>query len=152
MLKAGLISGIAMFFIVLLAASVVSPLCAFCVPLLTGLAAGYLTGVFEKNPLTTVQRGAYAGAIAGGFGIFAQMIASVINSFVMQNPNFQINQSLGLPVADPATVWIAQIGVACCVGLVNVGLTAALGAGGGAIWNNTAGKSTPPVDEQLPPA
>ena len=150
MLKAGLIVGAAMFFLVLLAASVISPLCAFCVPLLTGLAAGYLTGVFEKNPLTTIQRGAYAGAIAGAFGIFGQVIASVINSFVMQNPNYQINQTLGLPAADPATVWIAQIAVACCVGLGNVGLTAALGAGGGAIWNNTAGKSMPPPSDITP--
>ena len=146
MLKAGLISGAVMFLLVLLGASIVSPLCAFCVPLFTGLGAGYLTCVFEKNTLTTVQRGAYAGAIAGALGIVGQMVASVINAAVMQNPNNQLNDVLGLPAADPATVWIAQIGVACCVGLINVGLTAALGAGGGAIWNNTAGKSLPPSD------
>ena len=146
MLKAGLIAGAVMFVFVLLSASVVSPLCALCVPLIAGLAAGYLNGVFEKDPVTVVQRGAYAGAIAGGFGIFGQMIASLINSFVMQNPEFQINQALGLPASDPATVWMAQIGIACCVGLVNVVLTAGFGAGGGAIWRNTAGKSTPPSD------
>lgn len=146
MLKAGLISGAVMFLLVLLGASIISPLCAFCVPLFTGLGAGYLTGVFEKNTLTTVQRGAYAGAIAGALGIVGQMIASAINAAVMQNPNNQLNDVFGLPAADPATVWIAQIGVACCVGLINVGLTAALGAGGGAIWNNTAGKSLPPSD------
>lgn len=146
MLKAGLISGAVMFLFVLLGASIISPLCALCVPLFTGLGAGYLTGVFEKNILTAVQRGAYAGAIAGALGIVGQMIASVINAAVMQNPNNQLNQVLGLPAADPATVWLSQLGVACCVGLVNVGLTAALGAGGGAIWNNTAGKSLPPSD------
>lgn len=135
-----------MFLFVLLAAAVVSPLCALCVPLLTGLAAGYLTGVFEKSPLTTVQRGAYAGAIAGGLGIVGQFIASIINALVMQNPEYQINELLGLPPSDPTSVWIGSIAIACCVGLINVGLTAALGAGGGAIWNNTAGKSLPPSD------
>ncbi|MCQ3938831.1 MAG: hypothetical protein DPW18_17565 [Chloroflexi bacterium] len=146
MIKAGLISGAAMFLFVLLAAAVVSPLCALCVPLITGLAAGYLTGVFEKDPLTAVERGAYAGAIAGGLGIVGQLIASIINALVLQNPEYQINDLLGLPTADPTTVWVSSIVMACCVGLINVGLTAALGAGGGAIWKNTAGKSVPPCD------
>jgi len=145
MLKAGLISGAVMFLFVLVAA-IFSPLCALCVPLLVGLAAGYLTGVFEKTPASTVQRGAYAGAIAGGLGIVGQLIASVINGFVMQNPDNQINDLFGVPAADPATVWISQLGFACCIGLINVALTAGFGAGGGAIWNGTAGKSTPPSD------
>ena len=145
MLKAGLIAGGVMFVFVLVAA-IFSPFCALCVPLLAGLGAGYLTGNFEKTPATTVQRGAYAGAIAGGLGILGQLIASVVNGLVLQNPNNQINELFGLPAVDPTTVWMSQLGVACCIGLVNVALTAALGAGGGAIWNNTAGKSTPPSD------
>lgn len=146
MLKAGLISGAVMFLFVLIAAAGVSPLCALCVPLITGLAAGYLNGVFEKDAMTVVQRGAYAGAIAGGFGLVGQMIAAVINAFVMQNPEYQINKLFGVPPADPATVWISALGMACFVGFINIGLTAGLGAGGGAIWKNTAGKSTPPSD------
>ncbi|MBL8089753.1 MAG: hypothetical protein KF758_14310 [Anaerolineales bacterium] len=146
MLKAGLISGAVMFLFVLIAAAGISPLCAFCVPLITGLGAGYLNGVFEKDSATVVQRGAYAGAIAGGFGIVAQMIAAIINAMVMQNPEYQINEMLGLPTADPTTVWVSSLGMACFVGFINIGLTAGLGAGGGAIWRNTAGKSTPPSD------
>lgn len=143
MLKAGLISGAIMLVFVLVAAFF-SPLCALCVPLITGLAAGYMTGAFEKSPATTVQRGAYAGAIAGGLGIIGQLIASVVNSLVLQNPNNQaLNQALGLPTADPGMVWVVQLATACCLGLVNVGLNAAFGAGGGAIWNNTAGKNPP---------
>jgi MFS family permease len=145
MLKAGLIAGAVMFFAVLITA-VFSPLCALCVPILVGLGAGYLNGVFEKNTETAVQRGAYAGAIAGGLGILGQLIASVINAVVLQNPNNQINDALGLPIADPGMVWVSQLGVACCIGLVNVALSAGLGAGGGAIWKNTAGKTTPPSD------
>lgn len=145
MVKAGLISGAAMLLLVL-AAALVSPFCALCVPLIAGLAAGYMTGVFEKNPATAVQRGAAAGAIAGALGIVGQLIASVINAAVMQNPDNQINQMLGLPPADPMSVWTGAIAAACCIGLLNIGLTAALGAGGGAIWNNTAGKSAPGPD------
>ena len=145
MLKSGLIAGAAMFVIVLIAA-IFSPFCALCAPLVVGLGAGYLTGVFEKTPETVVQRGPYAGAIAGGLGIVGQMIASVVNAAVLQNPNNQINPALGLPIADPAMVWVGQLAVACCIGLVNVGLSAGLGAGGGAIWKNTAGKASPPAD------
>ena len=151
MLKAGLISGAVMFVIVLGASFLVSPYCALCVPLLVGLAAGYMTGVFEKSPATTVQRGAYAGAIAGGLGIVGQLIASVINAVILQNPDNQINDLLGVPPSDPATVWMVQLGSACCIGLVNVALAAGIGAGGGAIWNNTAGKATPPADTDISP-
>jgi hypothetical protein len=129
----------------LIAASIISPLCALCVPLLSGLLAGYLTGTFEKLPETVVTRGALAGAIAGGIGIVGQIIASIINAAVMQNPEYQINRVLGLPSVDPVTMWAVQIGMAFCVGLINVGLTAGLGAGGGAIWKNTAGKPQPPA-------
>ena len=145
MIKAGLISGAAMFVLSLLAGVIVSPLCALCVPLITGLLAGYLTGVFEKLPETVVSRGAIAGAIAGGIGLVGQLVASVINAAVMQNPENQLNRVLGLPPVDAGTMWMVQIGLACVVGLINVGLTAGLGAGGGAIWKGTAGKSQPPA-------
>jgi hypothetical protein len=153
MLKAGLIAGGVMFLFVLIGAAGVSPFCAFCVPLITGLGAGYLNGIFEKNSETAVQRGAYAGAIAGGLGLLAQMCASAINAFVLQNPQYQvINQSLDLPATDPGTVWMAQIGVGCCVGLVNLALNAGLGAGGGAIWKSTAGKNITPSTDELTPS
>jgi hypothetical protein len=152
MLKAGLISGGVMFVLVLFSAAVISPLCALCVPFVVGLLAGYLTGVFEKTPATVVNRGALAGAIAGGVGVLAQIGAAIINAAIMQDPSRQINNLLGLPTADPATVWIAQLGMAMCVGLLNVGLSAGLGAGGGAIWKGSAGKvQIQPPAEPLPP-
>ena len=144
MVKAGLIAGGVMFVAVLVAA-IISPLCALCVPLLSGLLAGYLTGVFEKAADTVVKRGAMAGAIAGGMAIVAQIIASIVNAAVMQNPNNQLNRVLGVPPTDATMIWILQIGMALCVGLINVGLTAGLGAGGGAIWKGTAGKPQPPA-------
>lgn len=147
MFKAGLIIGVVMFLVVLLLAAGLSPLCAVCVPLFTGLGAGYLAGVFDK-PFSSgqaAQRGAIAGAIAGGISLLAQMLAAVINAFVLQNPQFQITRFFGGQAIDPTTVWVGQIMMAVCVGLLNIGLTAAFGAGGGAIWFSTAGKNQSPA-------
>ncbi|PWH17497.1 MAG: hypothetical protein DDG60_01935 [Anaerolineae bacterium] len=147
MVKSGLIIGAVMFLIVLLLAAGISPLCAACVPLFTGLGAGYLAGMFDK-PISNnaaIQRGAIAGAMAGGIALLAQMIASVINSLVLQNPQFQLGRIWGAEAVDPTTVWLAQFAFALCVGLLNVGLTAAFGAGGGAIWFSTAGKNQAPA-------
>ncbi len=150
MLKAGLISGAVSFVLVLIGAAGLSPFCALCVPLVTGLLAGYLTGVFEKPmPVDAMKRGAGAGAIAGGIAILANIVAALINSLVLQNPNLQPNRFLGLPESTPVMVWIGQFGINLCIGLVNIGLNAALGAGGIAIWKNTAGK---PSNVEVPPA
>lgn len=143
MVKSGLIVGAIMFLLVLVLAAVISPLCALCIPLLTGLGAGYLTGVFDK-PISNgeaAKRGAGAGAIAAAIAILAQMIASVINSLVLQNPQYQLGRIWGAEAVDPAAVWALQILLALCVGLMNVGLTAAFGAGGGAIWFGASGKN-----------
>lgn len=143
MVKSGLIVGAVMFLFVLGLAAVISPFCALCVPLLTGLGAGYLAGVFDK-PLANgdaAKRGAGAGAIAAGLAIFAQVIASIINSLVLQNPQYQLGRIWGAEAVDPAMVWALQILFALCIGLMNVGLTAAFGAGGGAIWFGTSGKN-----------
>lgn len=143
MVKSGLIVGAVMFLLVLGLAAIISPFCALCVPLLTGLGAGYLTGVFDK-PLSNgeaAKRGAGAGAIAAGLAIFAQIIASIINSLVLQNPQYQLGRILGADAVEPAVVWMIQIASALCIGLMNVGLTAAFGAGGGAIWFSTGGKN-----------
>jgi hypothetical protein len=141
MVKSGLIVGAVMFVFVLGLAAVISPFCALCIPLLTGLGAGYLAGVFDK-PISNgdaAKRG--AGAIAAGLAMFAQIIASIINALVLQNPQYQLGRIWGADAVDPAMVWALQIGSALCVGLINVGLTAALGAGGGAIWFGTGGKN-----------
>ena len=96
-----------------------------------------------------MKSGASAGAIAGGLALVAGMIAAIINAMVLQNPDNQFfNELAGLPTSSPTMVWAGQLGVNFCVGLFNVLLNAALGAGGIAIWSNTAGKnasSEPPV-------
>jgi len=148
MLKSGLISGAVMFLLVLIAAAGLTPLCALCVPLITGLLAGYLTGVFEKPaPDQALLRGAGAGAIAGGMALVANVLAAIINAAILQNPQFQLNRLLGLPPADTTTVWIVQLGINFCIGLFNIVFTAALGVGGVAIWRSTAahGQNPPPA-------
>src|SRR5271157_624551 len=142
LIKAGLIVGAGMFLCVLVAA-VVSPLCASCVAILAGVGAGYLTGAFEKpsSSAEVIRRGAAAGAIAAGMAFLAQILAAVINATVMQNPQFQgATVLLGLPLLSSNEVWIAQLLAGVCLGILNVGITAGLGAGGGAIWFSTAGK------------
>ncbi len=141
MVKSGLIVGVVMFFLVL-GAALISPFCALCIPLFAGLGAGYLAGVFDK-PATSndmLKRGAGAGAIAGVIAVFAQIIAAVVNVYILQNPQFNPGKAiLGQPI-DPSSILMGQAFSAICVGGLNVLLTAAFGAGGGAIWSNTAGK------------
>lgn len=148
MVKSGLITGAVMFVLVLGGAAVISPFCALCAPVVAGLLAGYLAGVFEKPaPAELNKRAALAGTIGGAFGILAGMIAAVINAAVLQNPQYQVvNQALDLPTATPEMVWAVQLGLNCCIGLVNVGLTAGFALLGGLIWKNTAGK-----EQILPP-
>jgi hypothetical protein len=148
MAKAAAVASAVMFVMVLILAASLSPLCAVCVPLLGGPLAGYLTGIWERDPGRVVGRGAMAGAIAGAVAILAQFAAAVINSLVMQNPEWQLNPLLGLPVASPEVVWVGQLGIACGLGLLNIGVAAGLGAAGAALWKSTAGKDTTPT----PPA
>jgi hypothetical protein len=142
MVKSGLIIG-AVAFILVLGGTLISPLCAPCVGILLGLAAGYLAGVFDKPALSAdcTKKGASAGAIAGGISILGSLIGAVINAAVIApSGNAQINDLLGLPPSDPATIWGAQLGAACCLGLLNVALGAGLGAAGGALWYQMTGK------------
>ena len=140
MLKAGLIMG-GVTLVLVFGASMFSPLCALCVALFTGLGAGYLAGVFDKpvDSPQAIKNGASAGAIAGGMGIIGQAIAAVVNSLVVAN-NPAVYELFGLPPSDPQTVWMMQLGFACCMGLLNVALMAGLGVAGGAIWFQMTGK------------
>lgn len=143
MLKSGLIVGAALFLLVLISASVVSPLCALCFPVFAGLGAGYLAGYFDKPaPEGALRRGALAGAISGGIAIFGQFVAALINAFVLQNPQFNPGQLFGGQAIDPTVIWLAQLGGAMCIGLLNVALMAGFGALGGLLWKNSAAKQS----------
>lgn len=145
MTKAIAVAGAVMFVVVLVLSAGLSPICALCVPLISGTLAGFLTGVWEKNPGTVVRRGATAGAIVGAIALVAQIGASLINAAILQDPDLQLNRAFGLPPTEASLVWAVQLGVACFVGLVNVGLTAGLGAAGGALWKSTSGNAMTPA-------
>jgi hypothetical protein len=158
MLKSGIIFGIIGVVLALGVSVLITPLCSICFAVLLGLGAGYVAGIFDR-PLSgeAVKRGAGAGALAGGLMIFGQLIAGGINAgFMTSDPDLLLlNEMLGLPPADPSMVWVGAVVGACCLGLLNVGILAALGAAGGAIWNSTqkrGGATGGGTVEPVPPA
>jgi hypothetical protein len=143
MLKAGLIAAAVMFVLVLVFSAGINPFCGLCAPILVGLLAGYLTGVFEKNPQTVVGRGAGAAAIAGIAAVVAQMIASAISGAVRGGPDYA--GLFGFRGDEAGLFWALQLCFGCVIGLVNLALAAGLGALGAAIWKGTAGKNVTPA-------
>jgi hypothetical protein len=143
MLKAGLIAAAVMFVLVLVFAAGISPFCGLCAPIVTGLLAGYLTGVFEKNPQTVIGRGAGAAAIAGIAAVVAQMLASAISGLGRGGPGY--GSMFGFRGDEAGLLWGVQLCFGCVIGLINLGLAAGLGAIGAAIWKGTAGKNATPA-------
>jgi hypothetical protein len=147
MLKSGLIVGLAAL-IFGFGATFITPLCAPCVALFAGLAAGYLAALFEK-PIDqggAAKPGAAAGAIAGVGGLVGNMIAAVVNILVVGPERAaQIAQQFNLPSgADPSTFastyYLSGIGLPFCIALFNIALMAGLGALGGILWYQIMGK------------
>ncbi len=148
MLKSGLIVGGVSFLLAVLVGAIASPLCGFCVGIVAGLGAGYLAGLFDKpaESSASTKAGAGAGAIAGIGGLIGLIIAGVINAIVVGPEGAaQVLQSFGLQsTADPTTYYASAIGMPCCIGLFNIALMAGLGALGGMLWYQTAGKNRVP--------
>lgn len=149
MVKAGLIVG-AVMLLLSVGATLISPFCTICVAIFAGLGAGFLANVFEK-PITAqgiIQRGAFAGAIAAGLAIVGQFIGAFINASTVNLADLE--QMLGQPTGlTQDSLWIIQLGVALCTGLLNVGLMAGMGAAGALLWKQTKGSNLPPSD--VPP-
>lgn len=160
MFKSGIIFGLAGFFLALALTGFGAALCSICLAVVLGLGAGYVAGVFER-PLESgeaTKQGAAAGALTGGLMVFGQIIGGGLNAGSMvTDPNTQmLNQMLGLPPAEPSMIWIGALFGACCIGLLNLGILAGLGAAGGALWasmnlkNDGSSNGSPP--EPIPPA
>jgi len=148
MVKAGLILGGVML-VLGVGGSLISPLCVPCLAIVAGIVAGYLAGVFDK-PLTaggSAKVGAIAGAIGGVGALLGQIIGSILNT-IMVNPQQVIDfmEQLGFPTTyyDPSLVGLSQIISGVCFGVLNIVLMAGLGALGGILWQQIAGKDTPP--------
>ncbi len=143
MIKSGLIFGAGMFFLVLLFATFGSPFCSLCLAILMGLGAGYVACVFDKPSISpdATKKGAAAGAITGGMAVLSQMIAAAIVSLLYQtNQSMYVSLCPGTQLPDPGTFWVLQLLMGCCVALVNIGVSAGLGAAGSAIWFSSVGK------------
>lgn len=152
MLKAGLI-GAGVGLVLGIIAAVITPICNPCAALVVGIGVGILAGVFAK-PLTGgagAGEGAKAGAIAGVGSLLGQMIGAVINGFIVGAEGVaQMYRNLNIPVdITPQSYWLFNLGGNCLCALVNVGLAAGLGALGGLLWYQIAGKkqqtSPPPA-------
>lgn len=146
MLKSGLIAG-AVSFVLVVVAALFAPVCAVCVGLFLGIGAGFLAGVFDGpgSAAAGARSGAGAGAIAGLSAIVGQMLSAAgLAAFFPEGSQYAAELVARWTGAAPVTltaanVWAQQLGIGCCVGLINLGLMAALGAGGGALWYQMRG-------------
>ncbi len=146
MIKAGLILG-AVMLVLGIGSSLISPLCVPCLAVIAGIGAGYLAGVFDK-PLTSgggAKVGAIAGAIGGAGALLGQIIGGILNVLLVDPQNvMNMMEQLGFPSTyyDPSVIQLGQIGGGVCFGLLDIVLMAGLGALGGILWQQIAGKNT----------
>lgn len=145
MLKSGLMLGVVTL-IFAGGASLITPLCVPCLALLAGLGAGYLAGLFDKplDPGMSAQKGAGSGAVAGVGALGGHLLGGGINAaLVGPQGAADLMSALGLPATtDPTTYYISVIGGSFCFGLIEVALMAGVGALGGLLWHQLAGKNS----------
>ena len=145
MLKAGLIGAAVGFFLAVVGAVVMGPICNPCAAMFVGTGAGVLAGVFVRpqSSGSGAGEGAKAGAIATVGNLLGQMVGTGISVLIVdpeqaaQAARDLAGQWGGVTV-DPAIYarmyYPIQFGSGCLCGLVGVGLGAGLGAVGGLLW------------------
>lgn len=144
MTKAGLILG-AVMLVLGIGGSLISPVCVPCLAAVAGIGAGYLAGVFDK-PLTSggsAKVGAIAGAIGGAGALLGQIIGGILNSMLVDPQTVKdMMEQFGFPTTyyDSSFVQLSQIGGGVCFGVLDIVLMAGLGALGGILWLQIAGK------------
>jgi hypothetical protein len=152
MMKAGLI-GAGIGFVLAIVTALITPICNPCVAFLLGAGIGVLAAAWEHRPTAggSANVGAQAGAIATAGSLLGQMIGAVINGFLVGPEGLaDLYFQLGLPVPDPNTYWLYNLGGNCVCALLGVALGAGLGALGGLLWYQIAGKNRvagPPPEE-----
>jgi hypothetical protein len=145
MLKSGLIAA-AVMLVLTIGTTLISPYCVPCLAILVGLGAGALGGQFDK-PVdlgACAKSGAAAGAIGGLGAIVGHLVGGVINAVVVGPEGAaRVLSQIGFSSSTmtPTTYYAFTFGAACCIGLVDVLLMAGLGALGGLLWWQLAGKS-----------
>ena len=151
MVRAGLIAGGITLVLGIIGGFILPLVCIPCVALFAGAGGGYLAGRFDRPGTSndSARRGAGAGAIGGIGAVIAHLVASISNAAIMGPEGAaQMLRDLGIALPDggtnPAVFYSSAIGGACCVGLFEVALMAALGAIGGIIWYQTNGRNSAP--------
>jgi len=145
MLRSGLIAA-AVMLVLTIGVTLISPYCVPCLALLIGLGAGAVAGVFDK-PSTrgaSAQAGAEAGALGGIGAILGHLIGGGLNALVVGPAGAaRLLSQIGFSDTGmtPTTYYGFTLGAACCIGLLDVLLMAGLGALGGLLWWQQAGKS-----------
>jgi hypothetical protein len=151
--KSSIIVGFATFVFILIS-GLLSSICCLASPfvaVLLGLAAGYLTAVFEKpaDSGKAAVRGAIAGAVAGAVALAAQLIGQTVSQYIAG-----ANQACIPGMCNEASVPISDVGIAlyyffnsCFCGLILLPVMAGLGATGAALWTriNANKKPAPPA-------
>ena len=144
MVKAGLILGVVML-VLGIGGSLITPICVPCIALMAGVAAGYLAGVYEKPATSggTAKVGAGAGAIGGAGALIGQIIGGILNAVIVGPQGIaDFARMLDMPVSNnPNVAYIGFIGGGFCFGILDILLMAGLGALGGILWHQIAGKN-----------
>jgi hypothetical protein len=140
MIKAGAI-GAVLAIIYVMGATLVSPLCTFCLTPLLGAGTGYLASWFDKpiSAETSLSHGMIAGGIAGFGAMVGQMLAAFVHAVFYthseQLSTFLRNFGLTEFIIDDASAYMqSTIVVYSFCGLFNLALVTGLGAVGGLIW------------------
>jgi hypothetical protein len=155
MVKSSAIVGVVTFVLILIS-GLLSSICCLISPaaaLLLGLAAGYLTAVFERpaDPEKAAVRGAIAGAVTGAVALVAQLIGQTVSQYLSG-----ATQACIPGMCAEASAPISDVGVAlyyvfnsCFCGLILLALMAGLGAVGSVVRlrmsrkNPVSGPGTP---------
>jgi len=144
MLKSGLIIG-AVGLVLALGGSLITPLCVPCLALFLGLAAGYLSGVFDKPGQNSeaLKKGALSGAIASLGTIIGQIIGALINAATVDAAQAaEIMKEFGYAVpGDMESFYaIGQIGGTVCFSFLDIIMMALFGLLGGILWWKMTGE------------
>jgi hypothetical protein len=161
MTKSGLIFGAAAFVLILGSAIILTPLCAPCLGLIFGIAAGYVACVFDKptNSSDCIRKGGIAAAITAGVGFFGSLIGGAINGVIVTPATVEsIARSLYITNFNltQAQILAYQLILGVLVGVFDVVWMGVLGIAGGTLWYQAVGKklTIPTITGQnlLPPS
>lgn len=138
--RSGLLAGV-ISFLANLGIGVIFPICGPVCGVVWGTGAGILSVIWTEEPEakdSPARLGALAGLIAGIGAIAGLMLGVVIQFGALggQQVSAELTRDLarefGLPMSsgDALAVqqWIGAIGMACCIGVINLAVMAGAGA------------------------